>query len=306
MCRSNQRYRGAFTLIELLVVIAITGVLIGLLLAAVQRVREVANRISCENNLKQIGLALQHHHDLFAVFPSNGGWDGSQTIPSVSGTPTVISTTLNSGRTTFNWGVGDPSRVPSEQTGSWAYAILPFVEQSNMHRERSWTTGLKLYACPTRRRADPQVAVASDEYGAYNGGGWAWGKIDYAANGLLIPNRPVTMRVAQIQDGTSNTILVGEKAMNRDNYTSGTWFFDEPFFAGGSQGTQRFGKTLGGKILVRDNRSDDFVDNWGSAHPSRAQFLFADGSVRAIQYGTEQSTLKALMTPAGGEVIPDY
>src|SRR5262245_46642638 len=95
--------RLGFTLIELLVVVAIIGILIALLLPAVQRVREAASRVSCQNNLKQLGLAIHHHHDLYERFPS-GGWG-------------------------WYW-VGEPSR-PSDHTqpGGWAYNLLPFVEQ---------------------------------------------------------------------------------------------------------------------------------------------------------------------------------
>src|SRR5437870_3200285 len=84
--------RRGFTLIELLVVIAILGILMALILAAVQRAREAANRVNCANNLRQIGLALHQHHDTYGLFPSNGGWDGRQTIPSVDGTATTIYT----------------------------------------------------------------------------------------------------------------------------------------------------------------------------------------------------------------------
>src|SRR5205807_1412893 len=111
----------ASTLIELLVVIGIIGVLVGLVLPAVQKVRDTATRAQCANQLRQLGLALHHFHDAFRVFPSNGGWDDKQTIPSTSGVPFTPSTQDYATRGSYPWGVGDPNRSPRDQTGSWAY-----------------------------------------------------------------------------------------------------------------------------------------------------------------------------------------
>ena len=199
---------------------------------------KAANRLSCGNHLKQLGLALLHQHDTYGVLPSNGGWDRQQWILSVDGRHTYVSTKDASVSITFYWGVGDPNRSPQGQTGSWAYAVLPFLEQDNMYRGRAWTVPLQLYVCPTRRPVQAQEAV-NDQYGTYQGGGWVWGKTDYAANALLVPNRPRCFRLADVTDGTSHTVLLGEKAMNPLNYSTGTWYWDEPFFTGGSGGTQR-------------------------------------------------------------------
>jgi prepilin-type N-terminal cleavage/methylation domain-containing protein len=292
--------RNGFTLLELLVVIAIIAVLIGLLLPAVQKVRAAAARIQCANNLKQIGLALIQHHDTHGVFPSNGGWDGKQQIPSVSGTPTFVITNEFGNPVLHYWGVGEPNRSPRDQTGSWAYSILPFIEQQNMYEKRAWTQPVKLYVCPSRRIAQAQKAVPLDEYGTYTEGGWSWGKTDYAANALVIPNRPTCLRVANLTDGTSHTFLVAEKAMDPQNYQTGTWFWDEPFFTGGAGGTAR-----GGVQLLRDAPGVRFPNNWGSAHTAGAEFLFADGSVRLLPFGTSPNAVKALLTPNGGEVPPE-
>lgn len=288
--------RFALTQIELLVALAIIGVLIALLAPAVQRAREAANRMACSNDLRQIGIALHHHHDVFSCFPSNGGWTPDSQISATDGTIVYIYTFINGLPSPYCWGVGDSNLAPRDQTGSWAYSILPYMEQETVYDGRDWGAGVTSYLCPSRRNVTPEVPV-DDQYGIYQGGGWAWGKIDYACNGLALGNRPTCLQTAMITDGSSTTILIGEKAMDPANYTAPTWFWDEPFFAGGSGGTQRFGSA------VSHDRSDGlyFVDNWGAAHPGGANFLFADGAVHLIAYGVDPATMRALMTPAGGE-----
>jgi prepilin-type processing-associated H-X9-DG protein len=303
------------TLIELLIVIGITMGLLGLLLPVVHGIRESANRLSCLNNLKQVGLAVRQHHDVYGLFPSNGGWDGKQTIPSPTGERIRVSTTDFTLKRTFHWGVGDPRRSPRNQTGSWLYAILPFLEhravfegpwleQRATLEAPSWIVPVTIYVCPSRRPALAYSVVPQDEYGAYQGGGWSWGKSDYSGNSLITPGRVVertrNVRLASVTDGTSHTILAGEKASDPRVQTPTTWYWDEPFFIGGSGSTAR-----NGIEIMPDAVGNNFRKNWGAAHPGGAQFLFVDGSARLIGYETSWQTMSALLTPDGGEVVPD-
>jgi prepilin-type N-terminal cleavage/methylation domain-containing protein/prepilin-type processing-associated H-X9-DG protein len=307
----SRTFRRGVTLIELVVVIAIVAVLLGLLLPAVQQAREAALRIRCANNLKQIGLALHQFHVNYQVFPSNGGWDGKQTIPSANGTPFTPSTLDYTTGQTYHWGVGDPNRMPRDQTGGWGFSLLPFVEQEAMFTQRLWSYGVDVYICPARRLALAEPVV-SDAYGQYQGGGWTWGKADYAVNLQTFGNRPDCPTIAGITDGLSNTILIGEKAFNPRVEQPQSWYWDEPFFLGGSKGTSR-----GGLGLLRDgpgrwlqdgvwqgNWDDNpFKDNWGSPHTGGVQFFFGDGSVHLLSRNVDPAVFAALLTPDGGEAV---
>ena len=240
MCRQTRVARG-FTLIELLVVIAIIGILIALLLPAVQSVRESARRLQCANNLKQLGLAMLTHHEAHERFPS-GGWG-------------------------WRW-VGDPDRGSGRrQPASWGYTLLPYLEQTALHQlgadgnPNTLTPGqlegaavrvqtpLTVMQCPTRRApvtysnrifgiygSNDTSTVARTDYGA-NGGhtSYVWGEsgpptlaagdaltTDHASfcHGISFLKSELTL--ADVRDGASNTYMIGEKYLNPDSYYSGS------------------------------------------------------------------------------------
>jgi prepilin-type processing-associated H-X9-DG protein len=146
------------------------------------------------------------------------------------------------------------------------------------------------------------------------GGVNPWGKTDYAGNVLVFlgnlalnddPDGPrlaaATRRIADVRDGLSHTVLVGDKSLDPRAYNTGGWYWDEPIFAGGGAG----GTVRGGTRVLRDRPRVRFPNSWGSAHPGGVQILFGDGSVRQIPYGVDENLMKAMLTPAEGEVVPD-
>jgi prepilin-type N-terminal cleavage/methylation domain-containing protein/prepilin-type processing-associated H-X9-DG protein len=284
------KIRRAFSLVELLVVIAILGILVSLLMSAVQRARSAAILTRCEANLKQIGLGLAQFYDHNGKFPSNGGWDGSQQILSSTNVPFTPETYDYYTGVHYKWGVGDPDLPPTEQTGSWAYSILPFLEEDHMFDNREWTQGEPLYACPARRTSDPVYCVAGDAYADYISGGWQWGKTDYAGNRFAIQKRPICHPENDFERGLSNTIFIGEKAFD-PSVQGANWYYDEPFFLGGNAGTIRRGTEL-----LRDGPGISFQHNWGSKHIAGVNFLFGDGSVRPYAFGTDQTTMAEMLS----------
>jgi type II secretory pathway pseudopilin PulG len=284
-------------------VIAIIGILVGLLLPAVQMARESARRTECVNNLKQIGVALHNFHDVHEFFPTNGGPKPNQvnTIWTGAGGPGY-------------WGLGNPAARPADQTGCWAYSILPFIEQQNVADKSAQGTALSVYICRSRSRQPSLPVPAADPvFGGitYGDGGWnPWSTTDYACNGYYLRNRwpaggvpadGMPRTAEQCRDGLSNTILVGEKALDQRGYDTGGWYWNEPVFSGGSGGTARWGTAI-----LRDGSGTPFPTHWGSAHPANAMFAFGDGSVRPLRYGLTGNIVLALLTHANAEIVdPD-
>jgi prepilin-type N-terminal cleavage/methylation domain-containing protein/prepilin-type processing-associated H-X9-DG protein len=310
----GSRRRG-FTLVELLVVIAIIAALLGLLVPAVQKVREAAARIQCQNNLKQMGLALHSYHTAREYFPP-----GYVAFASYSDGATD---------TAPGWG--------------WAAFLLPYLEQDNLYRQINFNQPIalcpaaqapvKLYLCPSDpvlpgafpvpdAFGSPITLAAPSSYSACVGGDES-DTIGPAGQGVFFRNSRTTF--ADITDGTSNTILVGERAWSNAN---GVW-------AGAiTNGVIRRGQMNPCQPVVpgawfpaatlvlshahlnnalRDPDGSAGMDDFGSRHPGGSNFLFADGSVHFIRsvpadnpdgsYTAEGLAFQAMGTRASGDLI---
>jgi prepilin-type N-terminal cleavage/methylation domain-containing protein/prepilin-type processing-associated H-X9-DG protein len=331
--------RRGFTLIELLVVIAIIGVLIGLLLPAVQKVREAAARMKCANNLKQIGLALHNYHDTNNAFPP-GYVDGNT----------------------------NPNSTPDNDLGpgwAWSAYLLPHLEQGNLYNQINFKvtigfgvnvqvsqTPLTVYQCPTdpyqqafpvydSNFTTPIATLAHSDYVGCNGwvecfsgagGNPQPGQGDDRLSGVYGPGgrgifyRNSKTNIAAVTDGTSNTIFVGERS---GNHAPGTWtgavpggrcpawMADQPpqVYApppGAAYDNANFGEAF---VFAHTNAthlpSADFPifdpDTFYSMHAGQgANFLFGDGSVKFLTSRIDPMTYQAMGTIAGGEVLKDY
>lgn len=290
--------RKAFTLLELLVVIAIIAIIMGLIIPAVQRVREAASCVKCINNLKQIGLACQNYEHVFGVYPDGGH-----------------------------------AKKPGLFT-----QILPYLEQGNLeeivqkspvnHPNYFSTVPVPIYSCPSR----PNPRFRTEWYGTFFLGDYAWARISlnqwepkiycggafscdgstavsysgWASQVWAAPPASSCPQVfrkpidhTDITDGTSNTLLISEKQLGIPYYNSPNQ--DASFLSAGTYGNQadpRFKP-------VNDRNGSPWCEYFGSAHISKLNVLWCDKSVRSIKYEVAQPLWLAYATRAGNEVVID-
>jgi len=309
--RPGPRCHG-FTLVELLVVIAIIAILVGLLLPAVQSARESGRRAVCGNNLKQIGLAVQSHIQSFGAFP-NGGLPYTRPRTMVDGSPAIF----------------------DNQAWAWGYQILPFVEQTGLWNDpddaRVAGTPIPLYFCPTRRppsalKGGPgaygNMSRAQTDYAGNAGtstlGGDGGGMYGNGIDGAICRLGVATRVPAQITDGLSSTILVGEKRMNASFCMSDQQADDNDGYVGGFQDdVVRWGAagTPDGNLVPTLDFTGPpyqwrqppslFPNIWqfGSSHPLGAMFVACDGAVRFLSYNVDPQTFSRLCSIKDGQPV---
>jgi prepilin-type N-terminal cleavage/methylation domain-containing protein len=311
--------RRGFTLIELLVVIAIIGILVGLLLPAVQKVREAANRTQCGNNLKQIGLAIHHFHDVYGNLP--------------------------------------PARTNSDGGPCWAFLVLPYLEQDSLYKQwdlhRSYydpglpdfrKSQVKLFYCPARR-SPPQLSVEGPDgdvnyenhwpnddpvpgalgdyacsvgdnsdgnYNTQNGNGaFVLAEYHYAASppGASSPPWLMTSWAAKlsfhsISDGLSNTIFVGEKHVPVGKFGQRDGGGDSSIYNDDHPGVNQ--RIAGPNNLLARSPTEPYNIQFGSYHTGICQFVLGDGSVRPIAVSISGTTLSRLSVRNDGQPVPEF
>jgi prepilin-type N-terminal cleavage/methylation domain-containing protein/prepilin-type processing-associated H-X9-DG protein len=315
-----------FTLLELLVVIAIIGVLIALLLPAVQAAREAARQIQCANNLKQIGLALHGYHDVRGSFPPGN-------------------LNYTAGRCP---GMAEPTASYATWYGNWAIAVLPYIEQTALYDRYDLQyasqspenravreTTVAAYVCPSDYTVG---ALAVPGSGPANAAGAKYAPGSYRAvsgrsnDGLNYLDSEMMFdypresrgpihatfvavawgfaveRFRDIKDGTSNTLLIGESATPPNSGYRTFWAYPYAYYSMSAATAQS--RTLWGDYdrcvaAGRGGPDDDPCKRgWGSFHPHGSNFVFCDGAVHFLEATINMSLFADLATIDGGEIAP--
>jgi prepilin-type N-terminal cleavage/methylation domain-containing protein/prepilin-type processing-associated H-X9-DG protein len=311
-CQGSVRSRGrpGFTLIELLVVIAIIVLLMALLLPAVQKVREAANRMMCGNNLKQMATAFHNYYNDYNRFPTGGTTPWAAII---RGSSSAVG--------------GDPLDPPRQGPG-WAFQILRYLELDNIYRSTDaaiYSTKLKIYTCPSRRplaestdRGLMDYAASTPADSAFSWDQFWYGEIwtnppDPVYYGIVVrtgwynasnsgpPTKDRRCTFATITDGSSNTIMIGEKRLPGDLLNTGwTWHDDCGWADGWDPDIMRYT----GFPPAQDTYQEDtwyYGYQFGSRHPSGINVVFGDGHLQQIRYNIDPTIFNDLGHRSNGK-----